>query len=128
MGIRVAQLQSENVWVVYHSTTGSLYEPMFYDELSAWLFAHVAGQFPATAPMSSEKGWGDDVQRFVKLAYGGEDNFDDGEVYIDELTDVGVGTTRGREIVDELYTALLAWVKSVRTLAVEPRALKPEPE
>jgi len=39
MGCRVAKFEGEDVWVVYQSVTDAVFDPMFYTELAARLYA-----------------------------------------------------------------------------------------
>lgn len=41
MGTRVAKIENERWWVVYQSTAMSTYSPIFYDQLSALMFARL---------------------------------------------------------------------------------------
>lgn len=113
MGNRIAKFDGEETWVVYQSVTGSAFSPLFYDELSAWLYAHHWENIPTT-----HKDWhnqhlvGGDVQRFIRLSYGDSDHFDEGDVYLDECADVTAGTKRGNGILSELWEAWYNWRKN----------------
>jgi len=116
MGNRIAKIEGMDWWVVYRSASGALYEPMFSDELSAWLFARVL-DFPHGP--DADYALGQDVTTFVKLSYGGEDDWYETPLYVDEVASVTAGTiairwNRGEEILEELLAAFKVWRQDKR--------------
>lgn len=114
MGNRVAKFEGEDSWVVYASATGACYERIFFDELSAWLYAQIYSYAQSTISRSSiererEYDLGDEVIRFIRQSYGGEDNFSETPLYLDEVASVTAGTREGGRILAELLTAFLEW-------------------
>jgi len=71
MGIRIAKFDGEDRWICYASATDACYEPIFLDELSAWLYAHVVTVRHSLVLEHPEYAIGEEVQKFVKLTYGG---------------------------------------------------------
>jgi hypothetical protein len=110
MGIRIAKFEGEDKWIVFQSVTESCYEPIFFDELSAWLYAHhyetIGSQHPDHRSDREFK-VGEEIIRFVRESYGGVDDYHDTELYLDEVADVTAGTRRGGQILAELHTAFL---------------------
>lgn len=126
MGIRTAKLEHENTWVVYHSVTMALFEPMFSDEMSACVFArHLSTVGTSHADWQKDYAAGGDVQLFVKESYGGADDFDESEVYSDEIADVAAGTRRGEQILSELVAEFNRGRNNRLTFPVPVRQLQP---
>lgn len=117
MGIRIAKFDGEDRWICYASATDACYEPIFLDELSAWLYAHVVTVRHSLVLEHPEYAIGEEVQKFVKLTYGGTDEFAEGEIYLDDVASITAGrigtfgTTRGDEIIEELERAYFTWRK-----------------
>ena len=110
MGIRIAKFEGEDKWIVFQSVTESCYEPIFFDELSAWLFAHHYEQIGLQHPdhrSDREFKVGEGIISFVRESYGGSDDYAETELYLDEVADVTQLLSRGDEILAELYTAFL---------------------
>jgi hypothetical protein len=117
MGIRIAKFDGEDRWICYASATDACYEPIFLDELSAWLYAHVVTVRHSLVLEHPEYAIGEEVQKFVKLTYGNTDEFAEGDVYLDDVASITAGrigtfgTTRGDEIMEELERAYFTWRK-----------------
>ena len=123
MGNHIAKLEGQDLWIVFQSTVGANYEPMFRDELSAWLFAHVVTGCPGLE--AGEYSLGRDVQHFVRLSYGGGVLFNETDVYLNELADVtgGLGS-RPQLVIDDLASAFRKWQQNPRA-RVELREERP---
>jgi len=117
MGNRIAKIEGLDWWVVYQSTVGALYEPIFHDELSAWLYARVADSRRGDVTYSL----GRDVSHFVKLSYGAEDDFYNTAVYQNDLSAVTCAV--GPDVLFNLYLAFLEWQKNT---AIAPPVRKDE--
>lgn len=119
MGNRIAKFEGQDRWVVYQSVTDALYVPIFFDELSAELYAYHYGVISINDPdWRNEGNVGSDVSHFIKLSYGGADDFAEGDVYLDECATAG--TARGLAFIDELHSAFLEWRKD-QTIAPPQR-------
>lgn len=128
MGNRIAKFDGEDTWVVYQSVTEAAFEPLFHDELSANLFAWHLSRVGALHPdWKNDYQVGEDIIRFVRLSYGGGDNFADGEVYLDEVQYATSSGRRGEQILDDLQAAFQAWRKD-KTAPVQVRQLEVEPD
>jgi hypothetical protein len=108
MGNRIAKFEDQEEWIVYASVRMSCYQPIFGDELSAWLFAHFISSRERLA-YQDEYHLGERISKFIRLSYGGDDDYADGDLYIDECADVTAGTTRGSEILSEFVEAFYEW-------------------
>jgi hypothetical protein len=114
MGCRVAKFEGEDTWVVYQSTSGAMFEPMFSNELSALLFAHHWYQVGLTSEdWKREMSVGNDVASFVRALYGDEP--ESSQQYDEVLTEMNFGHN-GR--IADLWNVFAAWRKNP--------ALKPE--
>jgi hypothetical protein len=108
MGIRIAKFENDETWVVYQSTSGVCFEPMFYDCLSAWLYARHYGTIGRNhEDWDHEKQVGDTVQRFIRTLY--EEQPDDHPDYIDVLATVT--SNGGTKVLDALHEAFMEWRK-----------------
>lgn len=77
MGIRIAKLDTGyeglEMWAVYQSVTDALFAPIFYDELSAEIYAHHYYEVEKTSlDWVEEYHVGELVMEFVRLLYGDE--------------------------------------------------------
>jgi len=127
VGIRIAKFEGEERWVCYASATDACYEPIFFDELSAWLYAHVVALKHSLVLEKPEYAIGEEVQKFVKLSYGDTDDFAEGDVYNDETASATSSHAwagqrpltyiyhPGDQILEELSVAYFEWRKDQRT-------------
>ncbi|MBA0086196.1 MAG: hypothetical protein HRJ53_14510 [Acidobacteria bacterium Pan2503] len=110
MGNRIAKFEGEDRWIVYASVTEACYEPIFFDELSAWLYAHYFSTISRIHDdRSREHTIGEEVTRFVHMTYGDSDEYAETPLYLDECASVTAGTTRGQAILSELTAAFTDW-------------------
>jgi hypothetical protein len=108
MGNRIAKFEGEDRWIVYQSVTEACYTPIFFDELSAWLYAHHYTTISLAHPdRGSEYATAEQIIRFVRQSYGNVDDYQDQPLYLDEVADVTAGTKRGGQILTELHTTFL---------------------
>ena len=109
MGIRTAKLENEDVWIVYQSVTDACFSPMFYDELSANLYAlHWYKVGALSDEWQKEHTVGEDVMRFIRLLYGEE--LEKNDENWDVLAEVTSCRTR-HSTLEDLWLAFATWRK-----------------